>query len=102
MILRNTVVQVESSRMNVSLTPELERFVNAKVESGRYHSASDVVIEALRLLEEQDQTRSRQLAEFNEELGRRLASHDAGQCSNSEEARTRLREKSESRRKAGT
>ena len=37
--------------MNVSLTPELEKFVAAKVESGRYTSASEVVREALRLLE---------------------------------------------------
>ncbi len=36
--------------MNVSLTPELEQFVQAKVESGRYNSAREVVRGALRLL----------------------------------------------------
>ena len=36
--------------MNVSLTPELERLVNEKVESGLYQTASEVVREALRLL----------------------------------------------------
>jgi putative addiction module CopG family antidote len=35
--------------MNVSLTPELDQFVAAKVSSGRYTSASEVVREALRL-----------------------------------------------------
>jgi antitoxin ParD1/3/4 len=35
--------------MNVSLTPELEQFVQTKVQSGRYNSASEVVREALRL-----------------------------------------------------
>ncbi len=35
--------------MTVSLTPELEQFVSAKVGSGRYNSASEVVREALRL-----------------------------------------------------
>jgi antitoxin ParD1/3/4 len=49
--------------MNVSLTAELEKFVSAKVDSGRYSSASEVVREALRLLEEHDQERSVQLAE---------------------------------------
>ena len=29
--------------MNVNLTPELERFVQQKVETGRYNSASEVV-----------------------------------------------------------
>jgi antitoxin ParD1/3/4 len=38
--------------MNVSLTPELEEFVSAKVQSGRYNSASEAVREALRLLED--------------------------------------------------
>ncbi|MGZ5943664.1 MAG: type II toxin-antitoxin system ParD family antitoxin [Isosphaeraceae bacterium] len=40
--------------MNVSLTPELEELVRHKVESGRYLSASEVMREALRLLEERD------------------------------------------------
>ena len=43
--------------MNVSLTPELERLVNEKVESGLYQTASEVVREALRLLKERDQVR---------------------------------------------
>jgi antitoxin ParD1/3/4 len=43
--------------MNVSLTPELERFVNEKVESGLCQTASEVVREALRLLKERDHAR---------------------------------------------
>ena len=43
--------------MNVSLTPELERLVNEKVESGLYQTASEVGREALRLLRERDQAR---------------------------------------------
>ena len=41
--------------MNVSLTPELEQLVNAKVDSGLYQTASEVGREALRLLRERDQ-----------------------------------------------
>ncbi|WP_455180490.1 type II toxin-antitoxin system ParD family antitoxin [Azospirillum melinis] len=37
--------------MNVSLTPELERFVVGRVATGRCGSASEVVRAALRLLE---------------------------------------------------
>jgi antitoxin ParD1/3/4 len=86
--------------MNVSLTPELESFVGGKVKSGRYNSASEVVREALRLLEEHDAARAAQLAEFNSELGRRLAVLDRGEVVDPAEARTRLRRKSEQRRKA--
>ncbi len=85
--------------MNVSLTPELEKFVSAKVDSGRYNSASEVVREALRLLEEYDQARSIQLAGFNQELGRRLESLDNGNRIKPEEARARLQRKSDARRK---
>jgi antitoxin ParD1/3/4 len=85
--------------MNVSLTPELEKFVSAKVGSGRYNSASEVVREALRLLEEHDFARAAQLAEFNGELGRRLASLDRGEAVDPAEARARLRRKAGERRK---
>ena len=43
--------------MNVSLTPELEKLINEKVDSGLYQTASEVVREALRLLKERDQER---------------------------------------------
>ncbi len=87
--------------MNVSLTPELEKFVSSKVEAGRYNSASEVVREALRLLEEHDQIRAARLGEFNQELGRRLEALDGGRHVKPDEARDRLKRKSEQRRKSG-
>jgi antitoxin ParD1/3/4 len=85
--------------MNVSLTPELEQFVQTKVQTGRYNSASEVVREALRLLEEQERARAAQLAEFNKELGRRLASLDRGETVDPAKVRARLQRKSEEQRK---
>lgn len=41
--------------MNVSLTPQLENLIRQKVATGRYNNASEVVREALRLLDDQDQ-----------------------------------------------
>lgn len=41
--------------LNVSLTPELEQFVQSRVASGRFQTASEVVREGLRLLEEREQ-----------------------------------------------
>jgi len=88
--------------VNVSLTAELEKFVSAKVDSGRYNSASEVVREALRLLEEHDQARAAQLAGFDQELGRRLETLDRGQHVSPAETRARLKRKSEQRRNAKT
>ena len=86
--------------MNVSLTPELEQFIDVKVGSGRYSSASEVVREALRLLEERDQHRTAQLTSFNKELTRRLASLDRGEHVEPAAARRRIEAKSKARRKA--
>jgi putative addiction module CopG family antidote len=44
--------------MNLSLAPELERQIQAKIDSGAYASADEVVREALQLLDERDRRRS--------------------------------------------
>lgn len=85
--------------MNVSLTPELEKFVATKVESGRYTSASEVVREALRLLEREEKSREEQIAEFNRELKARLDSLDRGEGISGEVFRREVAEKLASRRK---
>ena len=54
--------------MNVSLTAELDRYVTEKVESGLYHSASEVIREGLRLLKEQDALRQARLRQLGEEI----------------------------------
>ena len=65
--------------MNVSLTPELERLIHERVKSGRYHSASEVVREALRLLEDRDQLRRLRLAELRKKVAAGLESLDRGE-----------------------
>lgn len=64
--------------MNVSLTPELEDFIQERVKSGRYHSASEVVREALRLLEDRDEVRRLRLDEMRKKIAAGLASLDRG------------------------
>lgn len=54
--------------MNISLNPHFEEMVKTKVDSGLYNSVSEVVREALRLLEERDQMRSLQMEELRKEI----------------------------------
>ena len=42
-------------QMNVSVTDHLAEYVHARVKSGRYNNASEVVREALRRMEDEDQ-----------------------------------------------
>jgi antitoxin ParD1/3/4 len=54
--------------MNVSLTPELEKFVANKVTSGLYNSASEVIRESLRLLKDHDTLREMRLNELRSQI----------------------------------
>jgi len=60
--------------MNVNLTPQLEELVRSKVASGMYTSASEVVREALRLMDEQDRLRAVKLEQLRKDIGQGLAS----------------------------
>ncbi len=60
--------------MNVSLTPQLEDLIKNKVATGRYHSASEVVRDALRLLEERDAMQAMKLESLRHDIGEALHS----------------------------
>ena len=54
--------------MNVSLTPELEQFIQSQVESGKYTSADEVILAGIRLLEERDRTYKGRFEELQKEI----------------------------------
>ena len=58
--------------MNVHLTPELEQIVQSKVESGLYNSASEVIREALRQMEEKDALRALHLQSLRARMDQSL------------------------------
>ena len=60
--------------MNVSLSPQLEAMVKDKLASGRYTSASEVVREALRLMEQRDQLSAMRLQQLQQDIQVGLAS----------------------------
>ncbi|MCX7096374.1 MAG: type II toxin-antitoxin system ParD family antitoxin [Methylococcales bacterium] len=54
--------------MNVTLTPQLENMIKQKVSSGLYNSASEVVREALRLMEAQDRLHDVKLEQLRQDI----------------------------------
>ncbi len=54
--------------MNISLTPQLEKMISRKIKSGMYTSASEVIREALRLLNEHDRIKEIQIREMKEKV----------------------------------
>ena len=79
--------------MNVSLTDELANFVKAKVSAGRYTSSSEVVREALRLMEKVEQQEAEKLTYLRKAWQEGIDSGDAGELdfkALKQEARARL------------
>jgi antitoxin ParD1/3/4 len=81
--------------MNVSLTPELEKFVEGKVESGLYNNASEVIREGLRLLKEHDEIRMK----WREQIERGWLQAQAGQVVDGEEVFRKANERIKRRRR---
>jgi len=81
--------------MNVSLTPELEKFVEKEVRSGLYQTASEVVRAGLRRLKEEREVRLRPvpatLDELEAKLLQSIQSLDAGKGVNGDEVFRHLR-----------
>ncbi len=65
--------------MNISLTPQLENYIKQKVETGMYNSVSEVVREALRLLEERDSLQAMKLEALKADIQQGLDSLERGE-----------------------
>jgi antitoxin ParD1/3/4 len=87
--------------MNVSLTPELEQLIHKKVETGLYLSASEVVREALRLLEERDRVSAVKLDALRKDIQIGIDQADRGELREGPEVFARLRKKIRSKRSTG-
>jgi antitoxin ParD1/3/4 len=82
--------------MNVSLGNRWERFVDAKVKSGDFQTASEVLRAGLRLLEERELLKRISVSSMEElkaTITEAVASLDGGEGINGEEAFARLRER---------
>ncbi len=79
--------------MNVHLTPELEQMIQRKVQTGRYNSASEVMREALRLMDERDELKAMQKEELRKKIAAGLKSLDEGKGVDGEAVFARLEAK---------
>jgi antitoxin ParD1/3/4 len=86
--------------MNVSLTTELEKFVNEKVSSGMYYSASEVIREGLRLLKERETLKNMRIEELRKEIAIGIEQADQGRFLDGEETFKKIKEKSRQRRQS--
>lgn len=86
--------------VNISLTPEVDAFLQSRVKSGRYQTASEVVREALRLLEQQEKEREAGLNELRAKLARGATQAERGELFDGEEVFEELRQLIEERRRA--
>jgi antitoxin ParD1/3/4 len=81
--------------MNVSLTPQLERFVERKVREGRYQTASGVVREALRLLVDRDERRALEFDRLRQDIRLGLDDIRAGRVTDFDMKRLKAEAKKE-------
>jgi len=79
--------------MNVSLTPLLEKYVHRKVAMGRYGSASEVIRDALRLMDERDRLWKERLRALDREIEVGMAQSERGEAIPGEVVFRRLRAK---------
>jgi antitoxin ParD1/3/4 len=85
--------------MNVSLTPELERRIVEKVESGLYTSASEVVRESLRLLFAAEELKEQRRERLRADIRLGLEQLDRGQGIPGEQVLADVTDRLESRRR---
>ena len=81
--------------MDVSLTPELERFVSERVAAGDCESANAVIREGLLLLQERDKEEQRRFAELRAAIDEGLAAAERGEQMDGDTAFTWLRRRQE-------
>lgn len=62
--------------MSISLTPNQERFIQTKLQAGKYRSAEEVLEVALRLLDEYDRAETEWVEDVREKIDAAIAVSD--------------------------
>lgn len=79
--------------MNVSLTPEIEQFIQSQVESGKYASADEVILAALKAFEERERIYKGRFEELRREIMVGVKASERGEVVDSEIVFSQLQQK---------
>ncbi|MGF1675919.1 MAG: type II toxin-antitoxin system ParD family antitoxin [Rivularia sp. (in: cyanobacteria)] len=86
--------------MSISLTPELEEFIQNQVESGKYASTEEVIIAGIKLLEERENIYKGRFEELKREIMVGVEQLEGGERLDGREVIEKLRQKNQAMRKA--
>lgn len=79
--------------MNISLTPELEQYVQDKVNSGLYTSVSEVIRESLRLMHTFDDLQKQRIDQLNRSIEVGLQQLNRGEKISAKKSYQQLKDK---------
>jgi antitoxin ParD1/3/4 len=86
--------------MSISLTPELEQFIQSQVASGKYTSTEEVIIAGIKLLEERENIYKGRFEELKREIAIGVEQLERGERLDGREVIEKLRQKNQAMRKA--
>jgi antitoxin ParD1/3/4 len=86
--------------MSISLTPELEQFIQSQIASGKYSSTEDVIIAGIKLLEEREKIYKGRFEELKREIAIGVEQLERGERLDGREVIEKLRQKNQAMRKA--
>lgn len=81
--------------MNISLSKELENYINQKVSSGLYTSASEVIRESLRTMLIYENIKKQQITKLNEDIQAGLEQAHSKKLVTASQAYSKLKNKIE-------
>lgn len=86
--------------MNISLTTELEQFIQSQVASGKYTSSEEVILAGIRLLEERQRIYKGRFEELQREIMIGVEQLDRKERLDGREVIEQLRQKNQAMKKA--
>lgn len=79
--------------MNISLTPDLEKYIQDKVRGGLYTSASEVVRESLRIMHTFEDVQKKRIKELDDTIALAMKQMQRGQKVSGDESYKKMKEK---------